>query len=421
MGLSTLAVIFVGLAGGHHGKVEKQVNALVKQLHVTSRPMSASAVHVLTHHDSTTRDFVRKLGSDGVIACEVTSQGALRIVVYDRDGKLVSFSDSPLDHEKLSDDDLTVLRDNLTSDLESITGHPVVVDEPAPAPAPAPPPAPKAKAQPQPEPEPEIEIDPAPTAQKTDDDAVSVDDIAAMTAANDEEPAASIEESTAIPGEPELHIGIAAGLGIATRNFAAAPSAVAGYSSSPVAAVHLDVDIAPTARTALRLSTERTLGMTTPTDAGEAAGTTVSRWEATGGYVMARGRLAVIPTVGLGRRAFSVDSMDQLASADNVYDYLMLGAAARLRVGKRVAVHAIAAFEPVVGGAESTEMALGEANRWAIDAGAGVDVKLGEHTHLRGIADYQNFHWAWNMAGERGAGGATDTYLTASLSIGAEY
>lgn len=392
MGLSTLAVIFVGLAGGHHGKVEKQVNAIVKQLHVTSRPLNAASVHVLTHHDSTTGAFVRKLDVDGVIACEVTSQGALRVVVYDRDGKLVSYSDSPLDHEKLSDDDLSVLRDNLSSDLESITGQPAVAADPEPAPA-----------------------------TDTDSDAVSIDDITAMTGASDDEPPVSIEETAAASGDPELHIGIAAGLGIATRDFAAAPAAVTGYSSSPVAAVHLDVDIAPTARTELRLSTERTLGMTTPNASGADAATSVSRWEATGGYVLARGRVAVIPNVGLGRRAFSVDTMDQSAPADNVYDYLMLGAAARLQLGERVAVHATAAFEPVVAGAESTEMALGEANRWAIDAGAGVDVKLGEHAHVRGAADYQNFHWAWHMAGERGAGGATDTYLTASLSIGAEY
>jgi hypothetical protein len=396
MGLSTLAVIFVGLAGGHHGKVEKQVNAIVKQLHVTSRPMSAASVHVLTHHDSTTGAFVRKLDADGVIACEVTSQGALRVVVYDRDGKLVSYSDSPLDHEKLSDDDEAVLRDNLSSDLESITGHPVVADTPAP------------------------EIPPAHTAPPADDDAVSIDDITAMTGASDEPPV-SIEETAAASDEPELHIGIAAGLGVATRNFAAVPTAVAGYSSSPVAAVHLDVDIAPTARTELRLSTERTLGMTTPNASGGDAATSVSRWEATGGHVIDRGRLAMIPTVGLGRRAFSVDTMDQSASADNVYDYLMLGAAARLKLGERVALHAVAAFEPVVAGTESTEMALGEANRWAVDAGARVDVKIGDHAHVRGAADYQSFHWTWNMAGERGAGGATDTYLTASLSIGAEY
>jgi hypothetical protein len=412
MGLSTLAVIFVGLAGGHHGKVEKQVGMLVKQLHVTMRPMTADSVRVLTHHDATTRDFVRKLDTDGVIACEVTNQGALRVVVYDRDGKLLSFSDSPLDHEQLSADDLTVLRDNLITNLESITGEAVVVEPPAAAQAP------KVKAKP--EPEPEIEIDPTPAAPAADDDAVSVDDIAALTAATDDEPPTAIEETAAASGEPELHLGIAAGIGVTTRNFAAAPSAVAGYSSSAVAAVHLDVDIAPTTRTELRLSTERTLGMTTPTTLGDAA-TSVSRWEATGGYVFGLGRFAMIPTVGLGRRAFSVDAMDQTAPADNVYDYLMLGATARIELGKRVALHAIAAFEPVVGGEESTEMALGEANRWSVDAGARVDVKVGEHAHLRAAADYQNFHWVWKMAGERGAGGASDTYLTASLSIGAEY
>ncbi|HSD86560.1 MAG TPA: hypothetical protein VLB44_03560, partial [Kofleriaceae bacterium] len=67
-----------------------------------------------------------------------------------------------------------------------------------------------------------------------------------------------------------------------------------------------------------------------------------------------------------------------------------------------------------------TEMALGEATRWAIDAGAGVDVRFG-HAVVRAAADYQRFEWAWSMAGARGAGGATDSYVTGSLSVGAEY
>src|SRR4051794_7828711 len=131
MGLSTLAVIYVGLAGGHHGTVEKQVTTLVHELHVKSHLLPEGALHSLTHHDGTTRDLVRKLKTDGVIAFEVSPKGALRVVIYDGDGKLSSFSESPLEHETLSADDLDVLRDNLTSEVESLGGKAVEAVEPA--------------------------------------------------------------------------------------------------------------------------------------------------------------------------------------------------------------------------------------------------------------------------------------------------
>jgi len=433
--LPALAVIFAGVAGGHGHRVEKQVTALVQQLHVENRALPAATLKALTHHDATTRDLVRKLHVDGVIACEiVTGHGApsLRVVIYNGDGKLASFSESPLSNDQLGTDDLDVLRDNLATDVGELTGTEIEIDPPAkPTPAPAKPTpaakAPPAPAKPAPAPAPVVEPapaepapdpDPAPapaTADATDDNAVSAADIEALTGSAAAEVDAAPHSST----DPELHIGAAVGIGLATRTFASGMSTLTGYSSSPVGAIHLAVDIQPTAKTRLALSTERTLGMTTPLDSG-AASTTVARWEASGGYAIERGMLELAPQLGIGRRSFSISAEDPARSPDNAYDYLMLGAAASMKLGSHLRVGANAAFEPVIAGTEPTEMALGEATRWAIDAGAGVDVRFG-HARVRAAADYQRFQWAWNMAGARGAGGATDSYVTGSLSVGAEY
>lgn len=486
--LPTLAVIFAGFTGGghHHARVEKQVQGVVKALHVDIKPLPAAVVHSLTHHDATTRDRVRKLDVDAVIAAEVTDKGALRIVMYDRDGKLASFTESALTNDLLSADDLSVLRDNLETDLEPFLGK---ASEPAPAPAPAkkstfdeeaelrslgedpkktktaskpvpPPPAPVVAKAPAKAPKaapPTIDMDtdaqasddesplgnahgsrpasatkaPAPastadtagstppeaettTASAADDSgAVSASDIEAMMGS-----ASETAETPASTTQPELHIGAEAGFGISQRSFAT-PSALAGYGSAPVGAVHLAVDVQPHTRMRLHLAAERTVGMTTPLDSG-AASTVVSRWEATGGYAVTHGRIEISPQVGIGRRSFSIRSEDPNRSPDTSYNYLVVGARGHMSIGSRLGINMFAALEPVVSGVEGTEMALGEATRWAVDGGASVDMRFG-HALVRAAADYQQFNWSWSMAGVRGSGGATDAYLTGSLSIGAEY
>jgi hypothetical protein len=438
MMLPTLAVIFAGLTGGHHERVEKQVQKVVRALHVDVKPLPAAVIHKLTHHDASTRDAVRKLHVDAVIAGEVTAKGDLRIVIYDRDGKLASFTESSLTNDVLTADDISVLRDNLASDLEPFLGAaPEPEPEPAPAPPPAPVPAPP-PARPAPVPvaapakssPPTIEMDgddsdnplgdstppPATAPEAAPAESVSANDIEALMDASAE---VTAEEAASSPSlGPELHLGARAGFGIAQRTFSPGPSALSGYGSSPVGAVNVAVDVKPMAHVGLHLATERTLGMTTPLDSGDAS-TVVSRWEATGGYALPLGRIEIAPQLGVGRRAFSIHSEDPARSPDSSYNYLVFGARGGMTLG-RIGVEAFAAVEPVVSGKEPTEMALGEATRWAIDGGAAVDVHFG-HAVVRAAADYQQFTWTWNMAGARGAGGATDAYLTGSLSIGAEY
>src|SRR5438105_3813308 len=71
---------------------------------------------------------------------------------------------------------------------------------------------------------------------------------------------------------------------------------------------------------------------------------------------------------------------------------------------------ALAALEPVLWGTEPTEMAFGEARRWAVDVGGAVEVKLRDHVYGRIAADVQRFAWEWTEAGQRGAGGAIDLF-----------
>ena len=105
----------------------------------------------------------------------------------------------------------------------------------------------------------EIEINPtddgtpatAPTETAHEADAVSADEIAALTA-GDARPAAPASTRT-------LHLGAAAGIGIASRSFDPSPSTVTGYTSSPAAAFVVEARIEPTADLALSVATEHTL------------------------------------------------------------------------------------------------------------------------------------------------------------------
>jgi hypothetical protein len=165
---------------------------------------------------------------------------------------------------------------------------------------------------------------------------------------------------------------------------------------------------------------ERTLQMQTPVADGM-AGTAMSRWEIAGGYTVTHGTIEVAPTVGLGHRSFSIDSTDPSRSPDGDYSYLIAGATAKTSLGKKLSLRGLFAFEPVIGGAEPTEMAFGEATRWALDVGAAIELHPFAHVFARAAFDYQRFTLSWDAAQARGAGGAVDSYPSGTLSLGAEY
>jgi hypothetical protein len=270
------------------------------------------------------------------------------------------------------------------------------------APAPAPAPAHRAETHEE-------------TAPATDvADAVSLDDVEALTSGGNEAPTPQAAGSGST-----LHLHAGAGLGLAGRVFSA-PASVTGYSSTPVGAVQFTAGLEPTARTALDVTAEHTLTMNSPVADGMAP-TSMSRWEVTGAYRLVRGAVELSPIIGLGHRSFSIDSTDPSRSPDGDYSYVLLGATLGKPIGKHLTVRANAAFEPVLSGVEPTEMAFGEATRWAIDVGAAIELRPITHVFARAAVDYQRFAWSWDQAGARGAGGATDSYPSGTLSLGAEY
>jgi hypothetical protein len=147
----------------------------------------------------------------------------------------------------------------------------------------------------------------------------------------------------------------------------------------------------------------------------------MARWQATGRYALVGGRFQLAPEAGLGRRTFSIQSTDPSRSPDGDYTYAIAGITAAVAVTPTVGLRGEAAFEPVLAGNEATEMAFGPATRWGMHGGVALEVKPTAHTVARASADYQQFSWSWDMAGARGAGGATDSYLSAALTLGADY
>src|SRR5689334_4053029 len=98
MFLPGLAVIFAGLLGGN-GDVDAQLKQVMRDLKVKVAPMPSASVEKLTHHSDATRPLVQSLHADGVIACELVKKDGsttLRVVIYEGDGKLKTFSEVPL-------------------------------------------------------------------------------------------------------------------------------------------------------------------------------------------------------------------------------------------------------------------------------------------------------------------------------------
>jgi hypothetical protein len=459
-----LAVVFVGIAGNKTEAVEHQLAPVLDHAGVTELAIPTGDLGALARHTDVAKEIVRNLHVDGLIGgALIAAKGKLtfRLVIYDADGNLKSLGETPLVGKKLSKDDLEVLGMNLDDEVAGLTKkhHP----EPAPAPAPKPvsPPPVVVKAAPPPPP-PVVVTKVAPVTQKPatktatsappstgladafgDDkdappglgtpaapapraetheaaapatevgDAVSLDDIESLTGGN-EGPTPIVAQASST-----LHLHAGVGLGLAGRVFTA-PAAVTSYSSTPVGAVQFAAGLEPTARTALDVTAERTLTMSSPVSNGMAA-TTMSRWEVTGAYRAVRGAIEISPTIGLGHRSFSIDSTDPSRSPDGDYSYLVLGAAFAKALGTHVALRGLVAFEPVLSGVEPTEMAFGEATRWALDVGAAIELRPIAHIFARAAVDYQRFAWSWDQAGARGAGGATDSYPSGTLSLGAEY
>ncbi|CAN5922353.1 hypothetical protein BH11MYX3_BH11MYX3_03510 [soil metagenome] len=407
--LPWLAVVFGGVLGNGNpeaARISTEILTTVRErAELTPIKLPAKQLAALTHHASASHEIVAKLEVDGVIAGELIDKHGeltLRIVVYAADGRLRSLSEITLRNRALGFDDFAVMRSNLTDEVVAL------------APKPAKPP--KVAVALKPAPEPEIEIDPTPTPAAGSEVAAIDEESAPLV----DEPIAVVASSELEDEDPVLGLRVALGLGVSSRSFTPGPATVAGYNASPVGTIGLSARIQPARRLCLDALVDRTLAMSTPMGADTAA-TSMSRWEVSGDYFLHQGRLAIASRVGLGRRAFSIETNLSGHTPDTDYNYLIVGATGSAMLGHGVVAHVLAAFEPVLWGSEPTEMAFGEARRWAIDLGAALEARPSAHVFARLAVDLQRFAWSWTAAGARGAGGAVDLFPSAMASVGATY
>ena len=444
-----LSVIFVGIFGNGATRVERQVESLLHHdAGIGSSKILPLELRELTRHADGAPTVVEKLHSDGVIAGELIDAATgvtLRIVMYRADGSLKSLMEIPLAKRLLTKDDLSVLRTNLEDDIGDLVKAAARKPAPEPAPLPSPvvsarveplpaprialppprtpPPPPRVAAPtPAPPPPPRVETRPAVAAvsqeQEKDGDSVSLAELEATTAATpadatDMAPSANVASSS-------LGLAASAGFGITQRSFSPGLATLPAYSSSPVGTVQFDARVLPTARFGLGVHAETTVDMTSSLASGSAP-TTMTRWEAAGSYHIAIGNASFEPTLGFGSRSFKINSVDPARSPDNDYNYIIVGGRLSVPISDRLTVQGTLAIEPVISGVEATEMAFGDATRWAFDLGAAVEARPWSHVFVRASAGYQRFSWSWDMAGARGAGGAADSYPSGALALGAEY
>ena len=456
--LAGLSVVFVGITGGNAGKVDQQVQSVVSTAHVERTTVPTATVRTLARHGEGSRELVSQLHVDGVIGGELVvdhGQLSLHLVIYDGQGAMKSYNEISIAGRTLTKDELAVLRDNIVDEVanlvpaepkQKLRAQPVAVAAPVAKVVPVakvakaerkPAKAPKKGAIADPFANAEIEMDPTPAAplattkheaaavETADastpaDGAVSVDELMAATSGAEVDLGSAGSVTTAALSPDSLHLAAELGFGVTGRNFSPGPATVAAYSSTPVGALRAAAHVQPTARTRLDASIERTMSMSTPL-AGGAAATVMSRWEVSGSYTLVHGGIDLRANLGLGHRAFSINSVDPARSPDGDYNYLLAGATAALPIGNKITLEGMLAFEPVLGGTDATQMSFGGASRWAVDAGVAAELRPLEHVFARLAFDYQRFGWSWDSAGARGQGGAVDAYPSGMLSLGAHY
>ena len=435
-------IVFVGVAGSHHEAVERQLAPLLEHAGVNELVIPAPDLAAIVRHSDASRDVVKKLHVDGVLGgALITAHGhqTFRFVIYDGNGNMRSLGETPLSGPVLSTNDLDILGINLGEEVSSLQARPapalaaqVIRPTPASSPlAPPPQPMPPVAAKPMPPvaakptqpvatqpvaPEPTRPVATQPAAAKPTQvaDAVSVEDIEAMTGGSSSGSVADVT-TTVEPPTATLHLHVDAGLGMTGRVFAA-PMGVTGYTSTPVGTVHFGAGVTPTERTSIELAAERTISMSTSLDAGSAS-TSISRWQVDAGFALLEGDTVIVASLGVGNRAFSIDAATSGGrTPDSEYNYVALGARISRTIGSRVTVRGKVEFEPVFGGVDGMAMELGTASRWGLDVGAALDLELARHFGARAAFDYQRFSWSWAAAGS-----AADSYPTATVALRSEF
>jgi hypothetical protein len=460
-------IVFVGIAGTHHETVERQLTPVLEKAGVQELVIPMPDLGQIARHTDASKEIVKRLHVDGVIGGALITAGGqktFRIVIYDGQGNMRSLDETPLAGKKLTGGDLEVLAINLTDEVgdlgkgkrtpsgpraEALAD--VEIDPPKKAPLPVPPPPPARKAVAAAPVHDDDEAPPglpatrstaksapkaelatptfadAPAAaehtaapkETADASAVSMDEIEAMTGGGDAPVDGGSSTATAAAPESTLHLHVGAGFALIGRSFTP-PMALNGFTSTPVGGAQFAAGIAPTERTSLDVMAERTLAMTTSLAAG-AASTAISRWEVNGGYALVDHGTEVVANLGLGHRAFSIESTDPSRTPDNEYNYVTIGARLAQPIGDRIVLRGEVELEPVFGGTDGMQMALGPSTRWGLDVGAALEYRLASHFVARGAFDYQRFSWSWDAAGARAAGGASDSYPSGSLALRTEF
>ncbi|MEO6773488.1 MAG: hypothetical protein ABI467_10775 [Kofleriaceae bacterium] len=435
-------IVFVGIAGNHHDTVEHQLAPVFNKAGVTERAIPMRDLGQIARHTDASKDIVKRMHVDGVIGGALITAGGqktFRIVVYDGQGNMRSLDETPLSGKKLTSGDLEVLAINLTDEVgdlgrgkkpasgphaEAVAD--IEIDPPETA-RPARPAAHTAPPQTElatpsfAEPDSSEPTHDAAPKQTANADAVSMDEIEAMTGGGDTPVDGGSSTATASAPESTLHLHVGAGLALIGRVFTP-PMALNGFTSTPVGGAQFAAGVSPTVRTSLDVMAERTLAMTTSLATGGAS-TVISRWQVNGGYALvdhAQGT-KLVANLGLGHRAFSIESTDPSRTPDNEYNYVALGARLAQPVGERVVLRGELELEPVFGGTDGMQMTLGPSTRWGLDVGAALEYRLAAHFVARGAFDYQRFSWSWDAAGTRGAGGASDSYPSGSLALLTEF
>jgi hypothetical protein len=394
-----LFVLYTGIVGSGTEQVDQQIGTLLaKETGATrEKKLSLDARKILARHQAEARDIVRDLATDGVVAGEITRthEGkTLHLVVYTGEGKRKDVLELPIEGGRLSADDLATIQSNIVPDVKVLAKN-----------KPAPPPEPKP--EPKPEPEEVVEITPPPE----------------ETPPTTPETATDSAASTPLPimaDGPHLGIDGAIGIGVAARSFSPGPRSIIGYTTTPVASARFDGTLRPRPSIFLDFSAEHTLSMSSTVE-GASAATEMHRWEISGGLDLLRGPVTVGALAGVGQRSFSIDSKSSARTPDGNYTYLSFGAVASLG-GPKLRASAQAIFQPVIGGdTTTTDMEFGPAQRWGLDLEVVLDWHVLPAIFVRPRVSFQRFTWSFPDAGDRGAGGAVDSYFMAGVSVGASY
>jgi hypothetical protein len=388
-------VVFAGVVGPQSAHVDHQLGSLLHHdAHIESVELSPKDQRLLVEHGAGVPRVIRALHTDGVVVGEVIAgrrSKRLRVLVYDGEGRVVSEVEVPLEGESLTRSGISLLREAVVADALALA---------------------------------EGEPGAAPVSTEDDtDDAPAVDPPATSDASDtpgdspsgpaDTDTAAEI--ATTVDSAPPLHMGAAIGIGFFSRAFTPDSPAIPGYDAPAVGAVRFQGDIEPTRRFRLDFLAERSLGMITVLDHQD-ADTEVTRWQADLSYTVLDGRISLAPGLGVGRRCFGIESKSPARSPDGDYLYVVAGLRAWTPLGRHATLSATARVEPVVGGAQPTETAFGEAARVGVDLGLGVDVEPWSWLLVRAEVGYQRFAWTFSAQG-----GAVDRYAGAALSLGTRY